>query len=69
MTEKEFDVMMARRIIWAIKWGIIGGIVASIILVISVFATGQTFGQRCAKQFPNHSVEWKQCVHNLVNGK
>lgn len=46
--------------------GIVSGCVAFAALLVFVFATGQTFGQRCA-HFP---VEARaQCVDDLSRGK
>lgn len=49
--------------------GFILGAVTAVVLIIGVFATGSTFGQRCAKVFPKDSPEWHQCIKDLAAGK
>ncbi len=41
----------------------------SITLIILVFATGQTFGQRCAELYDIDSPEWCDCVDSLATGR
>lgn len=49
--------------------GFVLGAVTAVVLIIGVFATGSTFGQRCAKVFPKDSPEWHQCIKDLAAGK
>ena len=44
------------------------GALAAALIVIMAFATGQTFGQRCAVEFENKSPEWRECVSRLSKG-
>ena len=39
-----------------------------ICLLILVFATEQTFGQRCAKEYNEDTTEWCDCVERLSQG-
>ena len=39
-----------------------------ICLLILVFATEQTFGQRCAKKYNKNTTEWCDCVERLHQG-
>jgi hypothetical protein len=48
--------------------GLIGGTVLAVILFIAVFATGSTFGQRCAKLHPEKGQAWQQCINDLKRG-
>lgn len=43
-------------------------VIASIFLLIVVFATGQTFGQRCAKEYKKDTIEWCDCVERVSQG-
>ena len=46
----------------------IAGVLVAVALIIFVFATGQTFGQRCAKLYadgPNQDA----CVSRLAHGE
>ena len=52
----------------AIKIGAIGGVLAFIILLAAVIATGNTFGQRCAKVYPVKSPEWEACIERIRKG-
>lgn len=45
------------------------GVVASIGLLIFVFMTEQTFGQRCAKFHDDYTIEWYDCINALREGK
>lgn len=49
--------------------GFILGAITAVILTIGVFATGSTFGQRCATITHQGSPEWHQCVQDLSEGK
>ncbi len=48
---------------------VVAGIVGAVLLFIFVAATGQTFGQRCAKEFPKKSAAWINCVNELAGIK
>lgn len=53
-----------RRFLLAIYFGLaIGGI-----MIALVFATGSTFGQRCAKLWTHGSPEWNDCVERFARG-
>ena len=39
-----------------------------ICLLILVFVTEQTFGQRCAKEYNKDTTEWCDCVERLSQG-
>jgi len=47
---------------------LIGGVVAFVLLLIVVFATGSTFGQRCAKIHSEKGEAWQQCIKDLQRG-
>lgn len=38
------------------------GALLAVVLIISVFASGQTFGQRCAIWYAADSPEWSDCI-------
>lgn len=44
------------------------GFVLAIAMILWVAATGQTFGQRCAKVYESGSSEWRQCIDRLRRG-
>jgi hypothetical protein len=39
------------------------------VLIIIVFLTGNTFGQRCAKLWPENSSAWNDCVEQFAHGR
>lgn len=43
-------------------------IIASALLIAIVFATGSTFGQRCAKVYQKGSTAWQACIVRLKDG-
>lgn len=43
-------------------------LVGSAILIAVVFATGSTFGQRCAKLYPKDTANWQACIQRLKTG-
>lgn len=45
------------------------GIVFGIALIVAVFATGSTFGQRCDRAFPSDPERSSLCVKNLAKGR
>ena len=45
------------------------GVISSAALVIAIFVTGSTFGQRCAVGNEWGSPTWKTCVSYLAEGK
>lgn len=45
-------------------WGVILGVS----LIAGTIMTGNTFGQRCAKQHPNNSEAQHSCVERLARG-
>lgn len=47
---------------------ILAGLVGAAVLVGVVFATGQTFGQRCAAAYDPNTATWNQCVERLAHG-
>lgn len=47
---------------------ILPSLIATAILTLIVLATGQTFGQRCAKKYDKHTTEWCDCVQRLSEG-
>jgi|SaaInl59LU_5_DNA_1037362.scaffolds.fasta_scaffold22739_5 hypothetical protein len=47
--------------------GLLMGLILFAIILIVVFATGQTFGQRCSKVYESHTTEWCECVERLAN--
>ncbi len=59
---------MDQQIGKVIRQGLIGGVIAFIALLIFVFATGSTFGQRCAKLHPEKGEAWQQCIDDLSRG-
>lgn len=44
------------------------GVIFGIILIVTVFATGQTFGQRCAVAYPDKDRMWSFCVEQMKQG-
>lgn len=44
------------------------GVVLAVVLTVFVFATGQTFSQRCAAIYDTPSAEWERCVDRLSKG-
>lgn len=53
----------------AIKEGFIAGSLLAVALFLAVIATGQTFGQRCAKMHEKGTEQYQECVSELANGK
>lgn len=51
-----------------IKKVILASLIATAIWLLFVLATGQTFGQRCAKKYDKHTTEWCDCVQRLSQG-
>lgn len=52
----------------AVKSGIVIGAVGDVVMIVLVFATGSTFGQRCAKVHAKDTPQWQQCVSDLAKG-
>lgn len=53
----------------AMRLGMIHGVIAAILLIAFVFATGSTFGQRCAKAHPGaDAATIDACVEALSQG-
>ncbi len=50
--------------VFTVTWAVIG----SVLLISAVFATGQTFGQRCSVHFESKSEQWNDCVKTLSKG-
>lgn len=44
------------------------GLILGVVLIAAIIASGQTFGQRCAKAFPDDPVRAELCVYNLSKG-
>lgn len=65
MTRNEFEEMQMKALIS----GSISGIIFGIALIIIMFATGSTFGQRCATKYEKNSLQWTQCIEDLSDGK
>lgn len=49
----------------AVVVGVACGLALFAALLLIVFATGQTFGQRCAEYFPKDAEAQRQCVVDL----
>lgn len=50
----------------AITQGLIAGAACAILLIAYIIATGQTFGQRCARMHPNgDDLTIRRCVYDL----
>lgn len=47
---------------------VIAGLLLSFLLFALVAATGNTFGQRCAKVFDRNTPEWEACLDRLSKG-
>jgi len=47
----------------------LGGLAGTILLIAYIFATGQSFGQRCDRMFPNDGARQELCVENLAAGR
>lgn len=43
--------------------------VLAIVIIATVFGTGQTFGKRCSEYYETGSKEWHECVERLSNGE
>ncbi len=52
----------------AVAGGLAWGVVATIALILFVISTGQTFGQRCSKEYSKESPGWEACVSRLAKG-
>jgi hypothetical protein len=55
---------MKKHFLWAIYFGF----GAAGLLIVAVFLTGNTFGQRCAKIWPESSSAWSNCVERFAHG-
>lgn len=44
------------------------GLTAALILIVAVFVSGQTFGQRAAQKYLWGTPEWEQEVERLSSG-
>lgn len=60
------DSQYVRSCIWQ---GFLLGLVLTPLLIVFVFASGQTFGQRCAKEYEPKSRAWSQCISKLSKGE
>ena len=40
----------------------------AMVIGLSVFAAGGTFGQRCAKAYPNSPMQQEECVDRVSHG-
>jgi len=47
---------------------LLAGLLVGIVIILFVFATGQTFGQRCAEVYNKNTTEWCDCVERLHQG-
>lgn len=65
MTRMTFEERKAR----AIRLGLIHGAIAFVILIVFVFATGSTFGQRCDRMHPKDTIARDACVERLASGE
>jgi hypothetical protein len=43
-------------------------VLASALLIIGVFASGATFGQRCQRAYPDRPLEAERCAERLAHG-
>ncbi len=48
--------------------GAISGLVLAVLIIAAAFAAGATFGQRCARMYPQNPVAQEQCVAALAHG-
>lgn len=53
----------------AMLFGVVLTFGLAALLIGFVFATGGTFGQRCAKAFPDDPARAELCVYNLSHGE
>ncbi len=65
MARMTFEERKAR----AFRLGLIHGPIAFVMLIVFVFATGSTFGQRCDRMHPNDPIARDACVERLVSGE
>ncbi len=56
--------MSLRHFLWSVYFAI----AFCGVLIVSVFLTGNTFGQRCAKLWPENSPAWENCVARFASG-
>lgn len=47
----------------------LAGVIGGLLTIALMFATGQTFGQRCAKVYPENTPEWIDCVQRFAAGR
>ncbi len=57
----------AHAILLMMAWSAMSAIIFLAILA-AVFATGQTFGQRCEVFHTKDRPEWRECVERMVKG-
>lgn len=46
----------------------VAGIVVGVCLIAFVFLTGSSFGQRCARAYPDSGLDQERCVGRLAVG-
>lgn len=44
------------------------GLAIGALIIIFVVATGQTFGQRCDRMYPNSPIQSERCAYDLAKG-
>lgn len=47
---------------------VLGCILIAVVWTIIVFATDSSFGQRCARAFPDSTLAQERCVYRLSHG-
>jgi len=58
------------RYIQAAISGVCAGIAMAVFMVLFVYTTGATFGQRCeAKGFAKWSDDWDRCIEKFQRGE
>lgn len=65
MARMTFEERKAR----AFTLGLIHGTILFALLIVFVFATGSTFGQRCDRMHPEDRTARDTCVERLASGK
>lgn len=67
MTRRLFATMLPPWV-WRALAIFYGGLALGGVIIVLVFLSGGTFGQRCAKLHPINSPGWQNCVELFATG-